>query len=82
MVGALRRPRKFSGQRGVPVTIKQKGKGQAGTRPGLLDEAAHNKQRAPDLFLGCRRWGRRFPCLRTSPESQSTGQYGRDHDHF
>jgi hypothetical protein len=34
-----------------------------------------------DLFLGCR-WWRRFPRLRTSPESQSAGHYDRDHDHF
>jgi len=34
-----------------------------------------------ELFFGCRRW-RRFPRLRTSPESQSAGHYDRDHDHF
>src|SRR5262245_10871118 len=47
-----------------------------------LGEAAHNKTTSRlILLLGCR-WWRRFPRLRTSPESQSAGHYDRDHDHF
>jgi hypothetical protein len=60
----------------------RKRKGQVETRPGLLGETPPTiNNQLLDLFFGCRRW-RRFPRLRTSPESQSTGHYDRDHDHF
>jgi hypothetical protein len=59
-----------------------KEKGQVETRPGLFGQSCPQLNNQPlDLFLGCRRW-RRFPRLRTSPESQSAGHYDRDHDHF
>ena len=63
--------------------MRNKARGQAETRPGLLGELARLNYPVPDLFSHWRRrWGHDLLVLRTSPESQSADQNGYDNDHF